>query len=51
MPLTIPPYCFGNFLAVASNALAKYSTLPSFNPATDILDVLAMYTCCSSAGE
>lgn len=36
------PVCYLTARTVASSALAKYSTLPSFSPAIDMRDVLAM---------
>lgn len=34
--------CYATARTVASSALAKYSTFPSFSPAIDIREVLAM---------
>lgn len=34
--------CYATTRTVASSALAKYSTFPSFSPAIDMRDVLAM---------
>lgn len=36
------PAFYGTARTVASSALAKYSTLPSFSPAIDMRDELAM---------
>lgn len=36
------PICYATTRTVASSARAKYSTLPSFSPAIDMREVLAM---------